>query len=119
MQILKTLIDLYHSELTILHIADDNHLVQKQEQEQEQEQEQNKTFFNSSFPDATHEYIDVNTKEMFSVIKQYLSNNNINLLATMSEKHSFLECLFTKHTVETFAFNIKQPFLVMHSLKTD
>lgn len=109
LHLLKDFMDLYDSELTILHVADENHLVQKQEQ--------NNDFFNSNFPEAMHEYIDVNTKEMFSVIKHYLSTNNIEILSMISEKHSFLERLFTKHAVETFAFGIDIPFLVMHSLK--
>ena len=35
------------------------------------------------------------------------------MLAFMDEKHSFLERFFTKHPVETFAFKIDLPFLVM------
>ncbi|MCF7568139.1 universal stress protein [Sabulilitoribacter arenilitoris] len=103
--LLKDLMRLYNSNLTIIHIADEHHLSQKQER--------NNDFFNTNFPDAIHEYIDVNTKEMFSVIKQYLSNNNIEMLSMMSEKHSFLERLFTKHAVETFALGINVPFLVI------
>ena len=54
---------------------------------------------------------------MFKVVKQYLANNDINMLAMISERHSFLERLFTKHAVETFAFSINVPFLVMHGVK--
>jgi hypothetical protein len=35
------------------------------------------------------------------------------MIAMLSKKHSFLERLFTKHSVETFAFKIDIPFLVM------
>lgn len=106
---LKSLLDLYNPKLAILHVADENHLAQKQDK--------NSNFFNAYFPEATHEYIDVNTKEMVDYIRAYLSNNSINMLAMISEKHSFLERLFMSHPVEKFAFNIKIPFLVMHSLK--
>ena len=106
---LKSLISLNNSKLTILHIADENHLAQKQEQ--------NNAFFKTNYSDASHEYIDATSKEMFTVIKNYLSNNNIKMLAMISEKHSFLERLFTRHIVETFAFSINVPFLVMHGLK--
>ena len=106
---LKMFVKLYDAELTILHVADENHLAQKQEK--------NNAFFNVCFPEALHDYIDVNSKDMVAYIKQYLSNNSIRMLAMISEKHSFLERLFIKHPVESFAFNINIPFLVMHSLK--
>ncbi len=102
---LKSLVNLYNSELTILHVADENHLAQKQEK--------NNEFFKTNYSGVTHEYIDATSKEMFKVIKQYLTNNSIKMLAMISEKHSFLERLFTTHTVETFAFSINVPFLVI------
>ena len=106
---LKSLVNLYNSELTILHVADENHLAQKQKE--------NNAFFKTNYSSVTHEYIDANSKEMFKVVKQYLANNDINMLAMISERHSFLERLFTKHAVETFAFSINVPFLVMHGVK--
>ncbi len=108
--ILKTLVRLSHSELTILHVADEHHIAQKQAM--------NSDFFKTCFPEASHEYVDVNSKEMIEYIKNYLLNHNVKMLAMISEKHSFLERLFIRHPVETFAFNIKLPFLVMHSLKS-
>lgn len=108
-EVLRSLMHFNESDLTILHVADEHHLAQQQEQ--------NMDFFNTYFPEATHEYIDVNSKEMVDYIKNYLEDNNINLLAMISEKHSFLERLFIRYPVETFAFH-KLPFLVMHSLES-
>ncbi len=104
---LNDMLEMHHSKLNVLHIADENHLVQKQEL--------NKGFFSTYFGDAAHEYMDTNSKKMFQAVQQYLVENDIKLLAMMSEKHSFLERLFTRHLVETFAFNIDIPFLVMES----
>ncbi len=107
LQALKTVLELWNSKLYILHVADEHHLAQKQLQ--------NMDFFDTYFPDAVHDYIDVNTKDMFDTVHRYIADNSIDMLAMISEKHSFLERLFTRHALETFAFSIDVPFLVMES----
>ena len=47
------------------------------------------------------------------IIKLYIEKNNIDMLVIMNKKHSFLERLFTTHTVEKFAFKIDIPLLVI------
>ncbi|APY09917.1 hypothetical protein BWZ22_01065 [Seonamhaeicola sp. S2-3] len=105
LETLKWLVAFCKSELYILHVADEHHLAQKQMQNME--------FFDAYFPNAFHDFIDVNYKDMFDTVHKYLTDNNINLLSMISEKHSFLERLFTRHALETFAFSIDVPFLVM------
>jgi hypothetical protein len=107
LQVLKGILKLYNSKLYVLHVADEHHLVQKQLQ--------NMDFFNEHFPVAIHDYIDANKKDMFNAVHQYIKTNNIEMLAMISEKHSFLDRLFTRHALETFAFSIDVPFLVMES----
>ena len=105
---LKALNDIilqHNSKLNILHVADENHLAQNQTL--------NEGFFKVYFPHANHEFIDVTGHDIFNVVYSYIENNNIKMLAMMSKKHSFLERLFTRHAVETFAFKIDIPFLVM------
>ena len=48
---------------------------------------------------------------------KYIVDNGIQMLSIMDEQHSFLERLFTKHPIETFAFAIDIPFLVMKKQK--
>ncbi|WP_282136318.1 universal stress protein [Seonamhaeicola maritimus] len=107
LQILKTVLHLCGSKLYVLHVADEHHLAQKQLQ--------NMNFFDAYFPDAEHDFIDVNKKDMFDTVHQYILDNNIDMLSMISEKHSFLERLFTRHALETFAFGIDVPFLVVES----
>ncbi|GGZ90269.1 universal stress protein [Algibacter mikhailovii] len=104
---LKECMDKYHAKLKILHVADEHHLAQNQSR--------NKIFFETHFTDATHDFIDSNAQDIFYAVQHYLKNNDVKLLAMMSKKHSFIERLFTRHLVETFAFKIDIPFLVMHS----
>lgn len=107
LEILKYILALNDSKLYILHVADEHHLVQNQLQNME--------FFNAYFPEATHDFIDVNKKDMFEIVNQYIVDNNIDMLSMISEKHSFIDRLFTRHALETFAFSIDVPFLVVES----
>ncbi|MDD7887801.1 universal stress protein [Flavivirga sp. 57AJ16] len=107
-EILKPLMDLVvlsNSKLHVLHVADENYL--------EQDQRKHVDFFNSSFANPIHDYIDVKTKDIYQTVHKYIENNDIKMLCMIGEKHSFLERLFNKHLVETFAFSIDVPFLVM------
>ncbi len=104
---LKEFIDNYNAKLKILHVADEHHLAQNQTT--------NKVFFETHFVNAMHDFVDSNSQDIFHAIQDYLKNNDIKLLAMMSKKHSFIERLFTEHLVETLAFQIDIPFLVMHS----
>jgi len=102
---LKEIIALEHSKLDILHLADQNHLAY--------DAFDNMEFFNSNFNEAKHEFINTTSVDMFHTVQKYIIDNHIKMLAMMNKKHSFLERLFTRHNVETFAFNIDIPFFLM------
>ena len=107
LQPLKDLQTKHHSKLNILHVADEHHLAQNESL--------NAGFFKTYFPEGVHDFVDSNKQDIFHAIQQYLRDNDVKMLAMMSKKHSFIERLFTTHVVETFAFKIDIPFLVMHS----
>ncbi|GAA4883540.1 universal stress protein [Flaviramulus aquimarinus] len=96
---------LNNSFLHILHLADQNHLAY--------DAHDNMDFFKTNFIKAKHEFIDTTSADMFNTVHHYITNNAIKMLAIMNKKHSFLERLFTTHTVEKFAFKIDIPLLVM------
>jgi nucleotide-binding universal stress UspA family protein len=98
---------LFNSKLDILHLTNDKGLTQ--------DQENNKAFLDASFNEVNHEFIDLNKADMFKTVQDYIQQKDIKMLAMMSRKHSFLERLFTTHLVETFAFKIDIPFLVMEN----
>ena len=91
----------------MLHLADEDHL--------SQDQQNNRAFLDLCFGKLTHEFIDLESKDIFKTVQDNINANDIKMLAMMSRKHSFLERLFETHQVETFAFNIKIPFLVMEN----
>ncbi|MEL0456606.1 universal stress protein [Flavobacteriaceae bacterium SZ-1-7] len=102
---LKYLVKYHRAKLNILHVADE---------QSAQNQALNEGFFQVYFNDANNELVNLNGKDVFDVIHDYIKNHDIKMLAMMNKKHSFLERLFTRHPVETFAFKIDIPLLVMH-----
>ena len=107
LEILSKIMSLNNATLQILHLADQNHLVY--------DAFDNTDFLNTNFSNANHEFIDTPSDDMYNVVHEYIEKNNINMLAIMNKKHSFLERLFTTHLAERFAFKIDVPLLVMQS----
>ncbi len=103
--VLNEIQTLNKASVQILHLADQNHLVY--------DAHDNVEFLNTNFSNAKHEFIDAPSDDMYNVVHNYIEKNNINMLAIMNKKHSFLERLFNTHTVERFAFKIDIPLLVM------
>ena len=99
--------NLYNAKIDILHLTNKETLSQGQEN--------NRAFLDNCFSSLTHEFVDLEKKDIFETVKQYIKDNDIKLLAMMSRRHSFLERLFARHLVETFAFKIDIPFLVMEN----
>ena len=107
---LEPLLDIakhFSSKINILHLTDENLLTQNQKN--------NKTFLDSYFDNISHEFIDLKKDDIFKTVQEFIAKNNVKMLAMMSRKHSFLERLFARHLVETFAFKIDVPFLVMEN----
>jgi nucleotide-binding universal stress UspA family protein len=102
---LITLAERFKSKIDVLHITKGEHLTENQEN--------NRAFLDACFSNLNHEFINLANTDLFKTVEDYILYNDIDLLAMMSRKHSFLERLFTRHNVETFAFKVSIPFLVM------
>ena len=102
---LMTLASKFESKIDVLHITKGEHLTESQEN--------NRSFLDECFNNLNHEFINLANTDLFKTVEHYLLYNEIDLLAMMSRKHSFLERLFTRHNVEKFAFQITIPLLVM------
>ena len=105
LQLLKEWVNLYNSELAILHIADQNHLAYKSYD--------NHGFFNTYFERAKHDYIDTTQKDMLKEVYSYIHVNKTKMLAIKNKKHSFIKRLFANKGLETLAFKIDIPFFVL------
>ncbi|WP_347925523.1 universal stress protein [Pontimicrobium sp. SW4] len=106
-QSLLDISNLYTSSIDILHVTSDGELTSNQED--------NRTFLDTLFGSLKHEFINIEESDIFKAIQDYIKDNSIKILAMTSRHHSFLERLFTRHLVETFAFKINIPFLVMEN----
>lgn len=106
---LQELVLLCHSKLKILHVVEDYNF--------EERRNENVEFFESNFPQVVFERIMPNDKNIYNVVHEYIVKNEVKMIAMVGKKHAFLSKLFTRHSVETWAFNIDIPFLVMHGSK--
>lgn len=104
---LKDLVKLYNTKLKILHVEEDYNFKEKLNE--------NIKFFETYFTDVTFDRIISNGKDIYTSIHDYVIKKDIKMIAMLSKKHPFLIRLFSKHSVETFAFKIDVPFLVMHN----
>lgn len=107
---LKPLLDLAektHAKIHVIHLAEGEQLSAGQVN--------NMAFLDEYFTNLNHEFVNVDSANLFETVEEYIRTNDYNLLAMMSRRHSFLERLFTRHTVETFAFKVSTPYLVMEN----
>ncbi|GAA4807328.1 universal stress protein [Litoribaculum gwangyangense] len=106
---LKELVFSNNSKLKILHVVEDYNFQEKLEE--------NIEFFENNFPQVIFDRIMSDDKDIYNVIQDYIVKNEVKMIAMVGKKHSFINRLFTRHSVETLAFNIDIPFLVMHRSK--
>lgn len=95
------------SKIHVIHLTTDTNL--------SKDQKNNKNFLDTCIGTINHKFVDLESTDMFETIQEYIKTNDIKMLAMMSRKHSFFERLFARHLVETFAFKIDIPFLVMEN----
>jgi len=97
----------HNAKIDVVHMLQQEHL--------SEDQENNRAFLDSIISNVTHEFVTLEKEDIFEVVKKYIEDNNIKMLAMMSKKYSFLERLFSQHNVEVFGFKINFPFLVMEN----
>ncbi len=105
---LQYLVSLFNSKLKILHIIEDYNF--------EEKRENTIAFFNKHFKQTSFSSIALNNETNYNAIHNYVIDNNVQMIAMLSRKQSFFNRLFTRHSVETLAFKIDIPFLVMHNI---
>ena len=104
---LINLVEQHNYDVHIIHVKEREHLTEYQEN--------NRAFLDSCFSNVNHAFITLEEDHLFKAVTHYISENNIDALAMMSRKHSFLERLFITHPAESFAFDLKVPLLVMEN----
>lgn len=105
LETLNYLINVYKAKLNLVHVIT--------EPDFEEELYSNLVFFQSNFINMAFDRIILKENDIYKTIHKYIIKNDIKMISMFRKKHSFVERLFTRHTLETFGFNIDVPFLVM------
>tara|TARA_R110002126_G_scaffold277560_1_gene423499 strand:+ start:63098 stop:63946 length:849 start_codon:yes stop_codon:yes gene_type:complete len=58
-------------------------------------------------------------KDIVKTIKSYIKKQDIDILVMINRRHSFLENILFKDTINTIGLTIKIPFLVLQNIKRD
>lgn len=108
LQFLVQTIHIHKAKLTILNISDEHTL--------NNDQKANKKSLSTYFKKLDFTFDEIKDKEMPDGIHEYIDLHRSGLLAMMNRKHSFLERLIVKSTVDSIGYYSKIPFLVMRAM---
>lgn len=108
LKLLNTLAAEFKSEIHFLYISDFEDLSHRQID--------NKRFLQESLPDAYLFFERTPVKNKGEAIMEYISEKNINLLVMVNARHSFLEDMLYRSTIDEIGLHPKIPFLVMQNL---
>ena len=108
LKLLNTLAAAFKSEVYCLYISDFEDLSLRQTD--------NKRFLQESLSNAYLFFERTAVKNKETVILEQIDNKDIDLLVMVNERHSFLEDLLYRSTIDDIVLNPKIPFLVMQNL---
>ncbi len=108
LKLLNTLAVEFKSEVHCLYISDFEDLSHRQLD--------NKRFLMESLPDAYVSFERTSVRNKAEAILDYIFKNDIQLLVMVNSRHSFLEDMLYRSTVDEIGLHLKLPFLVMQNL---
>lgn len=103
---LKEVTDLYNSEINIVHLNNEEHL--------NEIQEYNSKILENDLKDYNHHFFWIpNYGKKANDINDFIKEQNINMLAMVNYKHSFIEKITKEPVIKTIGFHPFIPFLVI------
>ncbi|WP_339885541.1 universal stress protein [Polaribacter vadi] len=103
---LKEVTDLYNSEINIVHLNNEEHL--------NEVQEYNSKILENDLKDYKHHFFWIpNYGKKANDINDFIKEQNINMLAMVNYKHSFIEKITKEPVIKTIGFQPFIPFLVI------
>ncbi|NHF59718.1 universal stress protein [Flavobacteriaceae bacterium TP-CH-4] len=105
LQLLMDLVNMLEAELIVLHV--------KEEYELTAIQEANRQSLRTNFESLHPSFVELKGALMPDAIHEYVREREIDLLAMMNRKHSFLERLLLKQNVDSVGYHTETPFLVI------
>lgn len=104
-EILRNIATIQHSEIEILHVYNDDSLTDIQRK--------NKKLIHDMLQNLPHQFVELDGKNLYDTIHNYLNGSLVNLLCITNKKHNFIERLFNISNVEIEVSNITMPLLVI------
>ncbi|MBR9915446.1 MAG: universal stress protein [Algicola sp.] len=111
LEVLVQMAKLFNSAVYVIHVTNVHGLTK--------EQEKNKALLDTYLREINHSFVELESDDVPEAIGSYITEQLMDLLAMTGKKHSFLERLFVRHTVEDFAFNLNVPLLVMEHKESE
>ena len=108
LKLLNTLATDFKSEVHCLYISDFEDLSHRQID--------NKRFLQESLPNVYLSFERASVKNKAAAITEYISLKDIDMLVMVNARHSFLEDMLYRSTVDEIGLQPKIPFLVMQNL---
>lgn len=108
LKLLNNLTAEFKSEVHCLYISDFENLSHRQID--------NKRFLQESLPNAFLYNERIPVKNKFVAIMEYIAEKNMSLLVMVNARHTYLEDLLYRSTVDQIGLNPKIPFLVMQNM---
>lgn len=108
LKLLNTLAAEFKSEVHCLYISDFENLSHRQLD--------NKRFLQESLPDAYLYFERTPVKNKGEAITEYITEMEMDLLVMVNARHSFLEDMLYRSTIDEIGLHLKVPFLVMQNL---
>jgi len=93
------------AEITLLYVVEESEL--------DIRQEENKEFLRECLEEVAPVFKETRSEYMPDAIHIFVRDNNIDLLAMMNPKHSFMERLLLQQNVDEIGFQVNAPFLVI------
>lgn len=101
------IVERFNSRVDILYVSENKDLTRNQQE--------NINLMDEYLKGTSHDFIHLEGTDVYKKVSEYVMDNEINLLAMVNRKHSFLERLLSTQKVEEFGSRGEIPILVMHS----
>ncbi|MBT8178681.1 MAG: universal stress protein [Eudoraea sp.] len=97
--------DLHESRIEVLHISTGYELTENQEN--------NRKKLSGLIGERAHAFHDVPSQEIISGINNFQKTREVQILAMIQNKHTFLESLFIEPVIKKIGFHVTIPFMVI------
>ncbi len=82
-------------------------------------QEDNQNFIKETLCKSVINFKVINSKDIVNTIYKYIKDHNIDMLVMVNTRHSFLENIIFKSSIDKLTLNLDIPFLALQNMRRD